>query len=219
MSKQSQGHALHELPATELVEGYRRGDFSPVEVTRSVLGHIERWERHLQALFLLRPDQALEQARASEDRWRRGAPLGPIDGVPLTLKDNIATEGDPDTAGHRGRRARPGGGRCPAGGPRARKRRRAAGQDHHARLRHAVLGPVQLPCAGAQSLGPQQDPGRLQLPAPAPRRRPATGRCTWAPTSAARCACRPAGAASSRSSPAWAASRSIRPTPAARPGR
>lgn len=99
MSKQSQGHALHELPATELLEGYRRGDFSPVEVTRSVLGHVERWERHLQALFLLRPDKALEQARASESRWRRGAPLGPIDGVPLTLKDNIATEGDPTPLG------------------------------------------------------------------------------------------------------------------------
>ncbi len=99
MSKQSPGHALHELPATELVEGYRRGEFSPVEATRSVLGHIERWERHLHALYLLRPERALEQARASEERWRRGAPLGPIDGVPLTLKDNIATEGDPTPLG------------------------------------------------------------------------------------------------------------------------
>jgi aspartyl-tRNA(Asn)/glutamyl-tRNA(Gln) amidotransferase subunit A len=64
-------------------------------VSRSVLGHIERWEPHLQALYLLRPEQALEQARASEARWLRGAPLGPIDGVPVTIKDNIATRGDP----------------------------------------------------------------------------------------------------------------------------
>ncbi len=95
MTKQFRGHALHELPATDLIEGYRRRDFSPVEVTRAVLGHVERWERHLQALYLLRPERALEQARASERRWGRGEPLGPIDGVPLTLKDNIATEGDP----------------------------------------------------------------------------------------------------------------------------
>jgi aspartyl-tRNA(Asn)/glutamyl-tRNA(Gln) amidotransferase subunit A len=47
--------ALHELPATGLVAGYRRREFSPVEVTRAVLAHIERWEPHLQALFLLRP--------------------------------------------------------------------------------------------------------------------------------------------------------------------
>src|SRR6187431_1333714 len=87
--------ALHELSATQLTEGYHRRDFSPVEVTQSVLGHIERWEQHLHALYLLRPELALAQARASEARWLRGAPLGPIDGVPTTIKDNIATEGDP----------------------------------------------------------------------------------------------------------------------------
>ncbi|WP_298931453.1 amidase [uncultured Ramlibacter sp.] len=98
MSEQSP-HALHELSATELIEGYRRRDFSPVEVTQSVLGHIERWEQHLHALYLLRPELALEQARASEARWLRGAPLGPIDGVPTTVKDNIATKGDPTPLG------------------------------------------------------------------------------------------------------------------------
>jgi aspartyl-tRNA(Asn)/glutamyl-tRNA(Gln) amidotransferase subunit A len=91
--------ALHELPAPELIDGYRRRAFSPVEVTRSVLGHVERWEHYLQALFLLRPEAALEQARASENRWLRGAPMGPLDGVPLTLKDNIATQGDPTPLG------------------------------------------------------------------------------------------------------------------------
>ena len=99
MTKTSPDHALHELAATELIDGYRRGDFSPVEVTQAVLGHVERWERHLQALYLLRPEKALEQARAGERRRLRGEPLGPIDGVPLTLKDNIATEGDPTPLG------------------------------------------------------------------------------------------------------------------------
>jgi aspartyl-tRNA(Asn)/glutamyl-tRNA(Gln) amidotransferase subunit A len=91
--------ALHELPATDLVAGYRRREFSPVEVTRAVLAHIERWEPHLQALYLLRAERALDQAHASEARWLRGEPLGPIDGVPLTLKDNIATVGDPTPLG------------------------------------------------------------------------------------------------------------------------
>src|SRR5688572_10059354 len=91
--------ALHELSAVELVAGYRARQFSPVEVARAVLGHVERWEHHLHALYLLRPDKVLEQARASEQRWLRGAPLGPIDGVPLTVKDNIATEGDPTPLG------------------------------------------------------------------------------------------------------------------------
>jgi aspartyl-tRNA(Asn)/glutamyl-tRNA(Gln) amidotransferase subunit A len=91
--------ALHELSAPALVELYRRREVSPVEVARSVLAHVERWEHHLQALFLLRPDLVLDQARASEARWQRGAPLGLIDGVPVTIKDNIATRGDPTPLG------------------------------------------------------------------------------------------------------------------------
>jgi aspartyl-tRNA(Asn)/glutamyl-tRNA(Gln) amidotransferase subunit A len=87
--------ALHELSAPALVDAYRRRELSPVEVTQSVLGHIERWEQHVHALYLLRPELALEQARASEARWMKGEPLGPIDGVPLTIKENIATQGDP----------------------------------------------------------------------------------------------------------------------------
>jgi aspartyl-tRNA(Asn)/glutamyl-tRNA(Gln) amidotransferase subunit A len=89
------GTALHELTAPQLAEGYRRRAFSPVEVARAVLGHVERWEHHLCALYLLRPERVLEQARASEARWLKGEPIGPLDGVPVTIKDNIATEGDP----------------------------------------------------------------------------------------------------------------------------
>ncbi|MDB5749998.1 MAG: amidase, partial [Ramlibacter sp.] len=87
--------ALHELPAPALVALYRRRVVSPLEVARAVLGHVERWEQHAHALYLLRPDQVLEQARASEARWLRGEPLGLIDGVPVTIKENIATRGDP----------------------------------------------------------------------------------------------------------------------------
>lgn len=93
--------ALHDLTATELVAGYRDRALSPVEVTRAVLAHIERWEPQLHALYLLRPERALDAARASEARWLRGEPLGPVDGVPLTVKDNIATEGDPTPLGTR----------------------------------------------------------------------------------------------------------------------
>ena len=91
--------ALHELTAAQLTDAYRRREFSPVEVTQSVLGQIEHWERHLHALYLLRPEVALKQARASEARWLRGVPLGPLDGVPVTIKDNIATQGDPTPLG------------------------------------------------------------------------------------------------------------------------
>ncbi len=87
--------ALHDLGAHALLAGYRAGTLSPVEVAQSVLDHIARWEPHLHASYLLRPELALGQARNSEARWQRGEPLGPLDGVPVTIKDNIATAGDP----------------------------------------------------------------------------------------------------------------------------
>ena len=87
--------ALHELSAPALVDLYRRREVSPVEVARGVLGHVERWEQHARALYLLQPELVLEQARASEARWLRNEPLGLIDGVPVTIKENIATRGDP----------------------------------------------------------------------------------------------------------------------------
>ena len=87
--------ALHDLPAHELLAAYRARKLSPVEVTKDVLAHIERWEPELAATYLLRPEAALAQARASEERWQRGEPQGALDGVPITIKDNIATAGDP----------------------------------------------------------------------------------------------------------------------------
>ncbi len=86
---------LHELSAAELGEVYRSGRASPVEVTESVLAHIARWEPTLCATWALDPDGARAAARAAEGRWQRGAPLGPLDGVPCTLKENIATRGVP----------------------------------------------------------------------------------------------------------------------------
>ena len=90
---------LHALGATALLQGYQRRDFSPVEVLRSVLAHIDRWEPHLCATYLLRPERALALAAQSEQRWLRGEPCGALDGVPVTIKENIATEGDPMPAG------------------------------------------------------------------------------------------------------------------------
>ncbi|MHA7599622.1 amidase [Alicycliphilus sp. T452] len=91
--------APHDLSASALLAAYRARSLSPVEAAQSVLDHIARWEPHLHATYLLRPEEALAQARASEARWLRGAPCGPLDGVPATVKDNIATRGDPTPLG------------------------------------------------------------------------------------------------------------------------
>jgi aspartyl-tRNA(Asn)/glutamyl-tRNA(Gln) amidotransferase subunit A len=86
---------LSALSAVELLDAYRRQALSPVEVARAVLQHIEAWEPHLHATYALDAEAALTQATASQARWLRGAPQGPLDGVPAMLKENIATEGVP----------------------------------------------------------------------------------------------------------------------------
>jgi aspartyl-tRNA(Asn)/glutamyl-tRNA(Gln) amidotransferase subunit A len=87
--------ALHNLGAQALLAAYRKRELSPLEVMQSVLAQVQRWEPHIHASYLLRPEAALEQARASEARWQRKRPCGALDGVPVTLKENIATRGDP----------------------------------------------------------------------------------------------------------------------------
>ena len=86
---------LHDLSAAELLAAFRSKALSPVEVTRSVLLHMHRWEPHLHATYALDAEQALAQAEASQLRWMKGAPLGALDGVPVTIKENIATQGVP----------------------------------------------------------------------------------------------------------------------------
>ena len=87
--------ALHDLAATELVALYRKRELSPVEATQAALARIAAWEPHLCATYALDAEGALAAARDSEARWRKGEPLGPIDGVPSMIKENIATRGTP----------------------------------------------------------------------------------------------------------------------------
>ena len=89
---------LHALSASALLALYRRGEASPVDVALDTLAHIQRWEPRLQALYAFDPERVLAQARASEARWQAGTPLA-LDGVPCTIKENIATKGIPVPVG------------------------------------------------------------------------------------------------------------------------
>jgi aspartyl-tRNA(Asn)/glutamyl-tRNA(Gln) amidotransferase subunit A len=87
--------SLHDLSAVDLIAGYRAKQFSPSEVMEEVLEQVEAWEPHIKALYLFDPDGARAAARASTDRWQKGEPVGTLDGVPATIKDNVATRGQP----------------------------------------------------------------------------------------------------------------------------
>jgi aspartyl-tRNA(Asn)/glutamyl-tRNA(Gln) amidotransferase subunit A len=80
-------------PATELAARIRSRALSPVEVTRAVLERIERLNPALNAFCTVTAEAALDQARAAEQAVVRGAPLGPLHGVPVSIKDLALTSG------------------------------------------------------------------------------------------------------------------------------
>ncbi|MFH0174888.1 amidase [Streptomyces cacaoi] len=90
---------LTTLTATELLDGYRKGEFSPVEATRAALDRAERIQPEVNAFVRILADEASAQAEASRERWRRGAPAGPLDGVPVTVKDILLLKGHPTLRG------------------------------------------------------------------------------------------------------------------------
>src|ERR1044072_5698341 len=98
MHKPAQDEAitpLHDLSAVDLIAGFRAKQFSPSEVLEDVLAHIALWEPHIKALYAFDPDGARETAKASTERGHKGEPVGALDGVPATIKENIATKGVP----------------------------------------------------------------------------------------------------------------------------
>jgi aspartyl-tRNA(Asn)/glutamyl-tRNA(Gln) amidotransferase subunit A len=90
---------LCSLSATDLIRSYSRKRLSPVEVTRGVLERIEKLNPVLNAFCLVDQRQAIEKAKQSEKRWARGAPMGLLDGVPVSIKDLLLTRGWPTLRG------------------------------------------------------------------------------------------------------------------------
>jgi Asp-tRNA(Asn)/Glu-tRNA(Gln) amidotransferase A subunit family amidase len=82
------------MGVSAILDAYSRRSLSPVDVMRSVIDRVERCEPHVKALFAFDPESALDNARASETRWMRREARA-LDGVPATLKENIATRGTP----------------------------------------------------------------------------------------------------------------------------
>jgi len=87
------------MTASRLVKLYRSGALSPVEAARAVLDRIERYNGKLNAFNLVAAEAALASAAESEERWRLGAPRGPLDGVPTAIKDVLLTKGWPTLRG------------------------------------------------------------------------------------------------------------------------
>jgi len=83
----------YELSAHELEDLFRSREVSCVEAAQAVMRRIEETEPHLKAYLVVTADIALEQARAADSRYADGRPLGPLDGVPIAIKDILCTAG------------------------------------------------------------------------------------------------------------------------------
>ena len=90
---------LNWLSATKLGKLYRKGKVSPVEVARSCLAQISRFDGDLNAMCFIDEKTTLNQARASERRWKKGEALGPLDGVPSLIKDLLLVRNWPTLRG------------------------------------------------------------------------------------------------------------------------
>jgi aspartyl-tRNA(Asn)/glutamyl-tRNA(Gln) amidotransferase subunit A len=89
------------LTAAELVRAYADREISPVEATQAALDRIDAYDKAVNAYCLVDADRALAAARESEQRWRRGEPIGSVDGVPTSIKDLLPTKGWPTLRGSR----------------------------------------------------------------------------------------------------------------------
>lgn len=93
------GTDLGEMDAEQLHALFRSGVASPVDAAQAALARIERFDPSVNAFAYVTPDLALDAARASERRWQRGEPLGPLDGIPGTIKELTPVIGIPTRKG------------------------------------------------------------------------------------------------------------------------
>src|SRR5882757_572073 len=80
-------------PATELADAIRAKKLSAVEITSAVLNRIKRLEPRLNAFAYLAAEEAMDAAQAADRALAKGDPIGPLHGVPVTIKDHEAVRG------------------------------------------------------------------------------------------------------------------------------
>ena len=86
---------LAYMSATEALRRYRDKSLSPVEATQAALARMDAIEPKINAFMTRDHETALGEANASEARWAKGEPIGPLDGVSVTIKDLIPMKDRP----------------------------------------------------------------------------------------------------------------------------
>jgi Asp-tRNA(Asn)/Glu-tRNA(Gln) amidotransferase A subunit family amidase len=79
----------------DLLTAFRAKKVSPVEAMQGALAQYEKANPQINALFAVDRERAIEESEQSEQRWAKGQPKGPLDGIPITVKDSIKVAGMP----------------------------------------------------------------------------------------------------------------------------
>ena len=87
------------MSAVQMAEAVKKKAVSPVEITEAVLNRIERLNSKVNAYCTVAAESARKQARDAEEMVLWGSELGPLHGVPVSIKDAILTRGIRTTAG------------------------------------------------------------------------------------------------------------------------
>ncbi|WP_232511738.1 amidase [Herbaspirillum sp. meg3] len=98
---QTMKEELWRLGAAQLVSGYRSGAFTPLDALEACLERIAQCQPVINAMVLIDAGGARAAAQASGARWKARVPLGPLDGVPVSVKDNMHVAGMPTSWGSR----------------------------------------------------------------------------------------------------------------------
>ncbi|MCC8954368.1 amidase [Bradyrhizobium sp. Pear77] len=85
----------------QLHQSFSKRELSPVEIVRAQLDAVIAVDAGVNAFTLVDETVAIEMAQASEERYRRGEPIGPMDGIPTTIKDTLNVAGWPTRRGSR----------------------------------------------------------------------------------------------------------------------
>ena len=97
-------NGLARLPATDLLDGYKAGRFTPSDVIEQVIFALEEVDRRCSVVVEPMYDDAKQQAAAATRSWRSGEARGALLGVPVTVKDLVYVAGVPARGGAPGNR-------------------------------------------------------------------------------------------------------------------
>ncbi len=83
----------------ELLEGYKKKKFSPLEVAKEIIKNIKKYNEKLNAFVYFDEEDVLAQAGSSTARIDNNTAKGALEGIPISIKDLIVTKKLPTTRG------------------------------------------------------------------------------------------------------------------------